>query len=506
MARVLLGISGGIAAYKTPQLVRDLRAAGHEVQVILSDAAAHFVSELSLATVSGHNVRKELLDVHFESEVGHIALADWAELLLIAPATAHTLARLRMGLADDLLGTTALACRAPLVIAPAMNSHMWDHPATQDNLACLIERGATVVGPLRGDLACGWTGMGKMESPLEIVRAAEKRLRESDGEPPRPSSLDSKNQEADSASSLSSSSPSAGVETSPRRDWAGKRVLVTAGPTRSYIDPVRFVSNVSSGTMGFALASAAAQRGAKVTLVTGPVSLQTPPGVQRLEVESAGEMYDVARAHLAEQQTDWVFKVAAVSDLEVVDPSPSKMSKDQLLQFPLQFQKAPDVLTQLSEEFGGRTRFLGFAAQTVDAGLEPGEVRAQLVALGSDKMRRKGCRALFVNRVGVSQTGFGPGNNAGYLLFPSDLSAGRPADPEVVGIFEDDPQPKIAVAHEILHRLALLDARDRVLLGGEAPKPDADSDPASAGEAVEGDAEERGENKKSDRDGWPSWP
>ncbi|HEY0137885.1 MAG TPA: bifunctional phosphopantothenoylcysteine decarboxylase/phosphopantothenate--cysteine ligase CoaBC, partial [Nannocystis sp.] len=238
--RILLIVAGGIAAYKAPELVRALIAGGFTVQVVMTRAAGAFVSELSLATVSTRAVRTSLLDPAEEGRVGHIELADWPDLVIVAPGTADLIARAAAGLADDLAATVLLATRAPVLWAPAMNTNMWRHPATRHNLATLAARGARFIGPDRGELACGWVGEGRMIDPSAIVQEARRVLDD-----------------------LSQGTGS----------WAGRRVLVSAGPTRSYIDPVRFFSNASTGVMGFAIAAAAHQLGAEVTLVAGPVEL-----------------------------------------------------------------------------------------------------------------------------------------------------------------------------------------------------------------------------------------
>ncbi len=253
--RVVLGISGGIAAYKAAELTRLLRKAGATVQVVMTHAAQAFIPPLTLQTLSGHPVATELFDLTQESEIGHITLADSADLLVIAPATADLLARLSLGLASDLLTTVALACQAPLLLCPAMNVNMWSKPQVQQHVAQLVAWGAHIVGPASGELACGWVGAGRLVEPMEIVAAAESVL-----------------------------------ASRQHQDLRGRWVVITAGPTYEAIDPVRFIGNRSSGKMGFALAADAAQRGAEVTLVAGPVALETPPGVHRINVESAREM------------------------------------------------------------------------------------------------------------------------------------------------------------------------------------------------------------------------
>lgn len=411
--RVLLGVSGGIAAYKAPELVRAFVAQGMEVQVVMTPAARAFATELSLSTVSRRPVRVELLDASEEGMVGHIELADWPDLVVVAPATADLMARAAAGMADDLLSTVLLATRAPVLWAPAMNTNMWRHPATRHNLATLAARGAAFVGPDRGELACGWVGEGRMIDPPLIVAAARDRL-----------------------------SAQARHEGAAR--WAGRRVLVSAGPTRAYLDPVRFLTNASTGAMGFAIAEAAARRGAEVTLVAGPVQRPAPMGVRRIDVETADEMLDAMSAELSATPCDLVAMVAAVADLAPRHRSPGKLDKAAL---PQALQAAAwvegvDVLATLVRRFGDRTTFLGFGAQTVD---DAHDVRPALIAAGRAKLARKGCHAIFVNRVGVPGVGFGSDTNTGVLIHrdePDDAVEDAGA-----------PMPKEALAEWLLDRL-----------------------------------------------------
>jgi len=420
--RVLLIVSGGIAAYKAPELVRALIAAGCTVQVVMTPAARAFVSELALATVSTRPVRSSLLDPAEEGRVGHIELADWPELVLVAPATADLMARAAAGLADDLAACCLLATRAPVLWAPAMNTNMWRHPATQSNLATLRARGAEFVGPDRGALACGWIGEGRMiDAPL-IVDAVRTQL------------------------ATSGTSGTGGA-------WAGRRVLISAGPTRTYIDPVRFVSNASTGAMGFALAAAARALGAEVTLVAGPVELATPPGVRRVDVETAAQMHAALEQALAGAPVDLVAMVAAVSDLEV-DGATQKLEKAALLPMMagLHWRRGVDILASLTARHvasasPGRRRpfFLGFAAQTVDDGPE---VEAELLRLGAAKLASKRVDAIFVNRVGVPGLGFASPTNAGYLLLRA------PGDGPATVVPSGPPAPKEQLAAWLLTRLA----------------------------------------------------
>jgi len=326
--RVLLGVTGGIAAYKSPDLVRRLQDAGAEVRVVMTPSAARLVSPTVFQAVSGHPVRSELWDEAAEAAMGHIELARWATIVLIAPATAHLMSQLAAGSAGNLLTTLSLATSAPLVLAPAMNQAMWRHAATQANRATLESRGVRFVGPASGSQACGDVGPGRMVEPAAIVAALTQRPA---GEP-------------------------AGFL---RDQLKGLRVLVTAGPTREPIDPVRFVSNRSSGKMGFAVASAAVEAGAEVTLVSGPVYLPTPPGVRRVDVETAAEMFAATVDRIAE--ADIYIGAAAISDYRP-EPAPQKIKKraDRLL---LDMVKSPDLLATIAARPGAPFT-VGFAAET----------------------------------------------------------------------------------------------------------------------------------------------
>lgn len=410
--RVLLCVCGGIAAYKAPELVRSLVKAGLSVQVVMTPAAEAFATPMALATVSKRPVRRSLLDVSEEGQVGHIELADWPDLVIVAPATADILARATAGMADDLVSTCLLATRAPVLWAPAMNTNMWRHPATQSNLATLRARGNHFVGPDAGELACGWVGEGRMIDPPLIVDAALSIL---------------KRQGARDGS------------------WAGRSVLVSAGPTRAYLDPVRFVTNASTGAMGFAIAELAAARGANVTLVSGPVDLPTPPGVRRTHVETAEQMLEAMDEVLREAPQDLVAMVAAVSDVQT-KPSDQKLPKDDLIGSlnPETFVPAVDVLATLTKRHGANSFFLGFGAQTVE---RDADVAQTLLDVGTQKLERKGCQALFVNRVGVPGSGFNSATNTGLLLR-------RQADGTVSAIDAGPLMPKRALAGWILDQLS----------------------------------------------------
>jgi phosphopantothenoylcysteine decarboxylase/phosphopantothenate--cysteine ligase len=326
--RVLLGVSGGIAAYKSAEIVRRLRERGAEVQVVMTAGARQFVTPLTFQALSGRPVRSDLWDEASEAAMGHIELARWADRILVAPATADFIARLAHGLADDLLATLCLATDVPISIAPAMNRLMWSNPATQANVALLRSRGITILGPGVGDQACGETGPGRMLEPEDLVEAVL-------------------------AAAPATAAAEAGV-------LAGRKVLVTAGPTRERIDPVRFITNRSSGKMGYAVAEAARDAGAEVVLVSGPVNLPAPPGVRRVCVETAEQMMSAVNADLP--GTDVFIAAAAVSDYRPVQVSSEKIKKtsDSLL---LALSRTPDILATVA---AGKPRpfVVGFAAET----------------------------------------------------------------------------------------------------------------------------------------------
>ena len=321
--RILLGVTGGIAAYKSAELVRRLSERGAQVQVVMTLAAKQFVTPITFQAVSGRPVRSDLWDEAAEGAMGHIELARWADLILVAPASANFLARLAHGLADDLLTTLSLATTAPIAVAPAMNQMMWLHAATKTNVEQLIARGVHVWGPAVGDQACGENGPGRMLEALEIASKADAML-------------------------------------SRRGPLQGKKVLVTAGPTRECIDPVRFVSNRSSGKMGFAMAQAMHEAGAIVTLVSGPVSLPTPPGVRRVDVESSDQMY---AAVLRELPGTAIFVgTAAVADYRPTACAEQKIKKTSET-MSLELTRTTDILAQVSA-CAQRPFVVGFAAET----------------------------------------------------------------------------------------------------------------------------------------------
>lgn len=320
--KIVLGITGGIAAYKIPLLVRTLRLAGAEVRVVLTPAAQHFVTPLTLQALSGQQVALDLFDLEREYSMGHIELARWADLVLVAPASADFLARLTLGMADDLLTTLCLASDSPLVVAPAMNQQMWQHPATQENLATLSRRGVRIWGPASGIQACGEEGPGRLLEPEELFA----RL-----------------------TGFWQPGPLSGV-----------RVLMTAGPTREPLDPVRFLSNRSSGKMGYALAVALQELGSEVTLVSGPVDLPCPAGILCLRVETALEMYQAVMPRVSEAQI--FVATAAVADYRPADPTQQKIKKHSA-RLDLQLAPNPDILAEVAAR--PEAPFcVGFAAET----------------------------------------------------------------------------------------------------------------------------------------------
>ncbi len=356
---VLLGVSGGIAAYKAAELTRRLRAEGVEVRVVMTRAAQAFVGPLTFQALSGNPVRLDILDPTAEAGMDHIELARWADLVLVAPATADVMARLAVGMADDLLTTLALATQAPLALAPAMNQQMWQHPATQANARLLADRGVRLLGPAVGAQACGETGPGRMLEPGDIVAAL--------------------------------------LEPRPASPLAGRRVLVTAGPTREALDPVRYVGNRSSGRMGYALAQALAERDAQVVLISGPTALVAPVGLERVQVESALEMRAAVMRLIADQ--DIFVAAAAVADYRVADPAPHKIKKGQQ-ELTLRLVRNPDILAEVAAR-ADPPFTVGFAAET-----ERVEEQARA------KLQAKGLDMIAANLVGGSTGGFEREDNA----------------------------------------------------------------------------------------------
>jgi phosphopantothenoylcysteine decarboxylase/phosphopantothenate--cysteine ligase len=356
---IILGITGGIAAYKTPDLVRKLVAKGANVRVVMTKSAKEFVSPLALQAVSGNLVSDDLLDKDAEAAMGHIELARWADKLLVAPATANFMAKLTHGLADDLLSTLCLATPAPICIAPAMNQQMWFADATQANLKILRQRGIQFLGPAQGEQACGDIGPGRMLEPQEIADLL--------------------------------------TQQTPEQMLAGKRITITAGPTREEIDPVRYLSNHSSGKMGYALAIAAQELGATVTLISGPVNLLPPAKVLTVPVSSAQQMYDAVMQ--TTHNCDIFVGCAAVADYRIQQKTDQKIKKSDS-ELTLTFIKNPDILSDVAH-LANAPFTLGFAAETQNL---------REYALG--KLQRKKLNMIAANDVSDSTIGFNSEQNA----------------------------------------------------------------------------------------------
>lgn len=392
MSKVALGVTGGIGAYKAVEVARGLQKAGHDVVVVMTKAATEFVGPLTFEAITRHPVITGQFEPGANASIEHIALASSIDLLLVAPATANTLGKFAGGIADDFLGSLYLATTAPVLVAPAMNSNMWAHEAVRQNLATLRARGVRIVEPGEGFLACGWIGPGRLAEPPEILAAAEAILR-------------------------------------PARTLAGRRVLVTGGPTYEDIDPVRFVGNRSSGRMGYAVAAEAARRGATVTLVSGPTSVPAPEGVELVRVRTAGEMHEavMARAALA----DLVVMAAAVADYAPVKAA-EKITKDRD-ELVLRMARTPDILAELGARRAAgewpRTVLVGFAAETGD-----------VVARAREKRRRKRVDLVVANDVSGTDRGFDTDWNAVTLVAADDEQ-------------EVPLRPKSEVARAILDRV-----------------------------------------------------
>ncbi len=363
--RVLLAITGSIAAYKTPILVRQLIAAGAEVQVVMTAAAKRFVAPMALAAVSAHAVRDDLWDETAELNMGHIELARWADVMLVAPASADVLARLANGLADDLATTIALATTAPIIVAPAMNHVMWAHPATRANMDTLIARGVSCIGPDTGALAERESGAGRMSEPDTIVAALAEMM------------------------------TPAGAQ-----GLAGRCVVISAGPTREALDPVRYLTNHSSGRMGYALAAAAARAGAAVCLVSGPTELAAPAGVRRVDVQSAADMHAAVMAEI--NTADVFIGAAAVADYRPADIAANKIKK-QDGEAEIRLVRTCDIIADVARDYP-RVFTLGFAAETTD-----------MEAAARDKRVRKGLTMIAGNVVGPNDA-FGRDDNALFVV------------------------------------------------------------------------------------------
>lgn len=400
---IVLGVTGGIAVYKAVELLRLLVKAGATVHVVMTKGAKQFVTPLTFQTLSGNPVHSELFNLISEQEIGHISLAERADLFIIAPATANCIGKLACGIADDLLTTTVMATRAPVLIAPAMNVNMYHNPIYRENEERLKKHGYLFVAPACGMLACGYEGEGKLQAPEVILEEAVAAL-------------------------------------TPKR-LAGERVLVTAGPTLEEIDPVRFISNHSSGKMGYAIARQARLRGAEVTLVTGPTALSAPHGVKLVRVESAAEMRDAVLDAL--ERTDIVIKAAAVADYRPRSRSGQKMKKSEA-ELSIELEKNPDILAEIGATKGGRL-LVGFAAET-----------QELLKNAGAKLKAKNLDLVVANDVSQEGAGFNVDTNIVKLLY-------RDGRVEALPIMGKDE-----LAGEILERV-------EVLRGGASGRGDASS-------------------------------
>lgn len=380
--RIVLGVSGGIAAYKSAELIRRLKDLGADVRVVMTPAAQEFITPLTLQALSGNTVHTTLLDTEAEAAMGHIELARWGDLILVAPASADFLARMAHGHGNDLLTTLCLAARCPLAVAPAMNQAMWASQANLDNIAILTERNVQIFGPAAGEQACGDVGPGRMLEPTELAQLT------------------------------------AGLF--PRQILTGTRITITAGPTREAIDPVRYISNHSSGKMGFAIAAAARDAGAQVTLISGPVNLATPDRVQRIDVISAQEMYEASMSAL--NQTDIFIATAAVADFRVENSHNQKIKKQDNSgtihngKMTLTLVENPDIVASVAKH-AAKPFTVGFAAETQD-----------VENYARQKIARKGLDMIVANDVSRQDIGFNSDQNAVTVIWhdgqqPIDLAS-----------------------------------------------------------------------------------
>ncbi len=385
---VILGVSGGIAAYKAADLARRLIKAGAEVQVVMTRAAHQFVSPLTFQALTGRPVRSETFDYQAEAAMGHIELARWADVVLVAPATAHVMAQIANGMAGDLLTTLCLATPAPLFLAPAMNQQMWRQDSTRENVRRLLAQNVTLLGPASGSQACGDVGPGRMEEPDVLVESLEAWARQ-------------------------------------RQHLKGCRVVVTAGPTREPLDPVRFLSNHSTGKMGYAMARAFAEAGADVTLVSGPVTLDPPAGVERVMVSTAVDMHQAVQACLQQARVDWFVGCAAVADYRPAEVAPQKIKKGDH-ELALTLVRNPDIISEVARSSLRPARVVGFAAET-----------EQVEGHALKKLTAKGLDWICANRVGQGM-GFARDDNRILLLGADGTSR------------EFGPDRKISIARQLV--------------------------------------------------------
>jgi phosphopantothenoylcysteine decarboxylase/phosphopantothenate--cysteine ligase len=388
---IVLGICGGIAAYKAAELAREMVKAGSQVHVIMTRSAREFITPLTMQTLSGNVVATDLFQLYEEKEIGHISLARRAQVLVIAPATANIIGKIAHGIADDMLSTVVMATKAPVLIAPAMNEAMWENPIVQHNVSSLKQLGYHFVDPGWGDLACGVQGTGRMADIKDIIEEIELLL--------------------------------------APKDFEGQTVLVTAGPTREMIDPVRFISNPSSGKMGFAIARAFRQRGAEVTLISGPVSLAPPAGVRYLPIESSAEMHSTVAKHL--KGSNIIVKSAAVADYRPGTVSARKIKKGSA-GFTLDLERTIDILAELGAKKGNRI-LVGFAAETHN-------IHEHAI----EKLKNKNLDLIVANDVTSKNMGFASDMNEVQLFFRDGSSETLPL------------LPKEDIAHILLDRISPL--------------------------------------------------
>ena len=386
---IILGVTGGIAAYKAVELLRLFVKAGADVHVVMTASAREFVGPLTFQTLSGNPVHTELFDLYQESEIGHISLADRADLVLVAPATANLIGKIANGIADDLLSTTIMATKAPVLFAPAMNVNMWENPLYRSNQEKLEDHGYLFIEPASGELACGWEGKGKLPDPQFIFDQAARHLHQPDLE--------------------------------------GESVVVTAGPTREEIDPVRYITNYSSGRMGYAIAEAAAQRGADVVLISGPTALSAPAGVELVGVQSAEEMRQAVLERADEASI--VIKAAAVADYRPVRRADSKVKKGAEHDWRLEMEKNPDILAELGQK-NKSWLLVGFAAET-----------DEMVANARKKLEQKNLDLIVANDVTCEDAGFDVDTNIVKFLFRDGREEALPK------------MTKLEVAHTLYDRL-----------------------------------------------------
>lgn len=406
--KILLGVGGGIAAYKTCEVLRRLTDAGADVHVVMTRSAQQFVTPLTFQSLSKNPVHTDLFNLNEESEINHIKLADEADLVVITPTTANLIGKLASGLADDLLTTAILVARAPVFLAPSMNVNMWEKDVVQQNLQTLRDRGFQIIEPEEGFLACGWEGKGRVADPAVIVQAlAECKITK--------------------------------LSSNKKKSLTGKKILINAGPTREYLDPVRFISNPSSGKMGFALAQEAEARGAQVTLVTGPVNLPTPPGVGRVEITTAQEMLEVCLKQFS--QVDVFIGTAAVGDYRPKIEQKQKIKKKKQ-GLNLDLIPNPDILLELSQKKKPGQFLVGFAAETEN-----------ILENAKKKLSAKKLDLIVANDVSKTGTGFASDLNQALFL---DAQGGEEKNPLLT---------KTELAIQILDRIeGLISPKKRPLL------------------------------------------